>query len=166
MRFSPGDMYGAFISRRKLRQNRDREGVEYRTPGGQKIDSHFSPIQPPFSHAKSRNWANVLEEHSQGVVRNRKCPFVYNNTHRERRVLNPRLRWSRVVSCAIRKSHTKVFLVVACLAVFRTFVTTMEDVEGEGARCNSSLNVLNTIRVGLLNREDNHNEYSGINVSE
>lgn len=45
-------------------------------------------------------------------------------------------------------------------------MTTMEDVEGEGARCNSSLNVLNTIRVGLLNREDNHNEYSGINVSE
>lgn len=44
-------------------------------------------------------------------------------------------------------------------------MTTMEDVEGEGARCNSSLNVLNTIRVGLLNR-DNHNEYSGINVSE
>lgn len=78
-----------------------------------KIDSHFSPIQPPFSHAKLRNWANVLEEHSQGVVRNRKCPFVYNNTHRERKVLNPRLRWSRVVSCAIRKSHTKVFLVVA-----------------------------------------------------
>lgn len=59
-------------------------------------------------------------------------------------------------------------LLCACLAAFRTFVTTMEDVEGEGARCNSSLNVLNTIRVGLLNREDNdnHNEYSGINVSE
>lgn len=57
-------------------------------------------------------------------------------------------------------------LLCAYLAAFRTFVTTMEDVEGEGARCNSSLNVLNTIRVGLLNREDNHNEYSGINVSE
>lgn len=67
-------MYGAFISRRKLSQNRrshPREGVEYRTPGGQNPENwvasakteggwypwneniyiYFSPIQPPFNVA-------------------------------------------------------------------------------------------------------------------